>query len=172
MPSPSFSAARAAASGRAFTLIELCVVMAIAVLLMGVAIPSLAGQAARQRLQESFDRLNVLVSQAREKSMTEGKPYLLAWNKEGTVSLYPAELNNDQRKKQGATAAMFPDRGSEHYKLFRPNALTNDPSAEWTFWPTGTCEPVIVEYAGHSGEWKAAYSPLSGRGVLTRFIAH
>ena len=146
--------------------------MAIAVLLMGLAVPSLTGQVARRKLQESYDRLNVLVSQAREKSMREGKPYLLAWNKEGTVSLYPADLNNDERKKRGATAAMFPDRGSEHYKLFRPSSLSADPSAEWTFWPTGTCEPVVVEYAGRNGEWKAAYNPLSGRGTLARFLAH
>ena len=146
--------------------------MAIAVLLMGLAVPSLTGQVARRKLQETYDRLDGMVSQAREKSMREGRPYLLAWNKEGVVSLYPADLNNDQRKKQGATAAMFPDHASEHYKLFRPNSLSNDPSAEWTFWPTGTCEPVVVEYAGNGGEWKASYNPLSGRGTLNKFIAH
>ena len=146
--------------------------MAIAVLLLGLAVPSLTGQLTRRKLQDSFDRLNGLVSQAREHAMREGKPYLLAWDKEGIVNLYPAELSNEERRKQGAAkAVLFPDHSTEQYTLFRPNALTTQPSAEWTFWPTGTCEPVIVKYAGGSGTWEATYNPLSGRGTLSRFIA-
>ena len=145
--------------------------MAIAVLLMGLAVPSLTGQMSRRRLQTSFDQLNDLVSQAREHSMREGKPYLLAWDKEGAVRLFPAELNTEARHKQGATASLFPTAAAGRYRLFRPSALTTDPSAEWTFWPTGTCEPVIVKFEGTSGNWEAVYNPLSGRGDLSRFIA-
>ena len=145
--------------------------MAIAVLLMGVAVPSLTGQMQRRKLQDAFDRLNVLVSQAREHSAREGKSYVLAWDKAGTVGLYPADLNVEERRKQGPTAALVPDHESERYTLFRPSSLSADPSAEWTFWPTGTCEPVIVKYAGGRGNWEAVYNPLSAHGTLTRFIA-
>ncbi len=154
-----------------FTLLELCVVMGIALLLMGLAVPSLTGQMARRKLQESFDRLNELVSQARESSMKESKPYLLAWDHKGGVRLYPAELSNEERRKQGPTAALKINGTGEKYTLFRPSALTSEPSAEWTFWPSGTCEPVIVKYEGGSGYWEANFSPLSGRGNLSRFIA-
>lgn len=160
-------------SPRGFTLLEICVVMGIAVLLMGLAVPSLTGQMSRRRLQESFDRLNTLVSQARELSMKESKPYLLAWDNRGSVRLYPADLNNEARRKQGPTASLLPERGSDgKYALFRPSALASgQPSAEWTFWPSGTCEPVIVKYEGSGGYWEAAYNALSGRAVLSKFIA-
>ncbi len=159
-------------SPHGFTLLELCVVLAIAVLLMGLAVPSLTGQMARRRLQESFDHLNVLVSQAREHAMKESKPYLLAWDNHGAVRLYPADFNNEARRKLGATAELLPAAASgEKYALFRPSALTAQPSAEWTFWPSGTCEPVIVKYEGSSGVWEAGYNPLSGRGNLSRFVA-
>lgn len=145
--------------------------MAIVVLVMGVAVPSLTGQMQRRKLQDSFDRLGELISQARVHSVREAKPYLLAWDKAGKVSLFPADLNLEERRKQGATASLLSDYKSERYTLFRPSSLSADPPAEWTFWPTGTCEPVIVKYAGGSGTWEAAFNPLSGRGTMTRFIA-
>lgn len=154
-----------------FTLLEICVVIAIAVLLVGLAVPSLSGQMSRRRLQESFDRLDALVSQARELSMKESRGYLLAWEKGGVIHLYPADFSNEARKKQGPTATLTPANGDEHYVLRRPSALTSQPSAEWTFWPSGTCEPVIVDYKGPNGEWEAQFNALSGRGNLARFIA-
>ena len=144
--------------------------MAIAVLLMGLAVPSLTGQMSRRRLQASFDQLGDLASQAREHAMREGRPYLLAWDKAGAVRLFPAELNAEARRKQGPTATLLPAAAAGQYRLFRPSALTSDPSAEWTFWPTGTCEPVIVKFEGKGGNWEAVYNPLSGRGSLSRFI--
>lgn len=158
-------------SRHGFTLLEICVVMALAVLMLSLAVPSLRGQMTRQRLQKSFDQLDLLVSQAREHAMTEGKPFLLAWDKNGTVQLYPAELGLAARRKQGPAAELAGSVDAGHYTLFRPSALTAQPSAEWTFWPSGTCEPVIVKYAGKVGEWEAHYNALSGRGDLTRFIA-
>ena len=158
-------------SSPGFTLLEICIVIAIAVLLMGLAVPSLTGQMARRKLQESFDRLNTLVSQAREASMKENRGYLLAWDKNGVVNLYPADLSNEARRKQGPTGTLVPDKKGEKYVLRRPSALTGEPSAEWTFWPSGTCEPVVVDYKGPSGEWEAQFNALSGRGNLSRFIA-
>ena len=146
-------------------------VIALAVILMAVAVPSLRGQFTRQRLQKTFDQLDGLAAEARQLAMREGKPYLLAWDKEGNVRLYPAELSNAARRKQGPAASLLATKDTGRYKLFRPSALTGQPSAEWTFWPSGTCEPVIVKFAGVGGEWEANYSALSGRGNLVRFIA-
>lgn len=160
-----------ARSSLGFTLLEICIVIALAVMLFAAAVPSLSGQMARRRLQDSYDRLDSLVSQARQHAMKEGKPYLLAWNKEGVIQLFPADLNLEARRKQGATVSLFPNHSDEQYTLFRPSALTPQPSAEWTFWPSGTCEPVIVKFKGKSGEWEAAYNALSARGNLSRFIA-
>ena len=132
--------------------------MAIAVLLMGLAVPSLTGQVARRKLQESYDRLNGLVSQARERSMREGKPYLLAWNKEGVVSLYPADLNNDERKKQGATATLFPDKASERYTLV--------PAQRADHRPLGGMDVLAVGHlrAGHREVRRERRQPM-GSGV-------
>lgn len=158
---------------RGFTLLEICVVMALAVLLMGLAVPSLTGQAKRQRLQASFDQLEALAARARQAAMTEGKPFLLAWDQDGNVGLYPAELDLKARRKLGPAATLLSTRNTGRYTLFRPSALAaGAPPAEWTFWPSGTCEPVIVEFmAGSGSHWKASFNALSGRGAFTQFIA-
>lgn len=158
---------------RGFTLLEICIVIALAVVLMGLAVPSLTGQAKRRRLQESFDRLEELTARARQTAMTESKPFLLAWDKDGNVGLYPAELDLKARKKLGPLATLLSTKGTGRYTLFRPSALAaGAPSAEWTFWPSGTCEPVIVEFASAgNGNWKASFNALSARGTFTQFIA-
>ena len=154
-----------------FTLLELCIVMALAVLLMAVAIPSLSGQLARKRLQDSFDRFDSLVGEARRHSVTEGKPYVLVWRK-GGVFIYPGDLSDEDRRKGGPTASVDFSRAADgECSIVRGASLTAKPAPEWTFWPTGNCEPVLVRYEGPAGTWEAAYSGLSGQGTFNSFLA-
>src|SRR6266699_1370233 len=43
--------------------------------------------------------------------------------------------------------------------------------AERIFWPSGTCEPAVVEFNGRDGSWSAHYSALSARAELTSYAA-
>ncbi len=159
----------AIASRRGFTLIEICVAISIALLLMAVALPSVTGQMGRQRLQQAFDRFDGLVTQAQRRSVQDGKAYLLVWDDEGAVRLYPADWTAKERRA-GPIAALMPTAGREHYTLDRQSSLSRAPSASWIFWPSGNCEPVNVDFQGPNGTWTAQYNPLSARGTLTRFI--
>ncbi len=156
---------------RGFTLIEICIVLFLVIMLVSVAMPSLSGQLARRHLQEASDRLDELADRARERSVAEGRPYLLIWQKNGSIALYPADTTEAARNKSGPVSALTPSGSNERYTLIRGASLTAQPAPEWTFWPTGNCEPVTVRYQGSSGEWEAAYSPLSGRGVFSKFLA-
>ena len=145
--------------------------MALAVLLMAVAVPALAGQLARQKLQGAFDRFDTLVGVARERSVKNGKPYVLVWRK-GGVYLYSSDLSAEDRRKQGPTASEdFTAPSAGTCSIVRGSSLTAQPAPEWTFWPTGNCEPVTIRYEGPGGHWEAAYNGLSGEGTFTSFIA-
>jgi type II secretion system protein H len=157
------------ASRRGFTLIEMCVAIFIAALLMAVALPSVTGQMGRQRLQQAFDRFDSLVTQAQRRSVQERKPYLLVWDDEGAIRLYPAEWTAKERRA-GSVAALMPTAGSEQYTLDRESSLSRAPAASWIFWPSGNCEPVNIDFKSPNGTWTAQYNPLSARGTLTRFI--
>ena len=147
------------------------IAIALVVLLMAIGGPSMHGQLSRQKLQASFDRFDTLVVEAQRRSVNDGEPYVLVWQPNGSVALYPVAWNTEQRRKRAPAATWDPGRSNERYTLLRPSSLAAQPAAEWTFWPTGNCEPVAVRYKGSPGVWEAAYNPLSGRGTLSTFLA-
>lgn len=136
-------------------------------LLVMLAVPSLTGVMADRRLRRSFDTFNQFVYQAQERSMTERRPYLLVWT-DKTIELRPeAELKGDDE----GPAAVFKVNKGESFALSFTAALGKDPPLEWIFWPTGTCEPVDVNFSGRDGRWTARYSPLTARADLTAYVA-
>jgi type II secretory pathway pseudopilin PulG len=152
---------------RAFTLIEIALSIFILLLLLLLAVPSLTGVIANRRLKQSLDSFNQLVRQAQELSVTERRAYLIVLGK-SSVLLRPEVLAEGEKDK--ATAALGVSKGSG-IKISFPAALTGKPPAEWIFWPSGTCEPAIVQFRGPPGTWTANYSPLTAQPELTQYAA-
>jgi len=149
-------------SSDAFTLLEIMLAVAVAVMILVVAIPNMSGLFAEDALRKSFDDFDAIARKAQTAAMKEKRTMLLVWMKDGIV-LAPqvprAEDNLDE-----APALAFSDNVS--VTLERPAALIKEPLAEWAFWPSGACEPVRVHYSGEPGTWDADYEPLTGRGTL------
>ena len=152
---------------RAFTLIEIALSVFILLLLLLLAVPSLSGVIANRRLKQSLDSFNKLVRQAQERSVTERRAYLIVWGKSSVV-LKPEIFTKDEEEK--ATAVLRLPKGS-WIKVSLPAALIGKPPAEWIFWPSGTCEPAIVQFRGPAGTWTADYSPLTAQPELTQYAA-
>ena len=152
---------------RAFTLIEIALSIFILLLLLLLAVPSLSGVVANRRLKQSLDGFNQLVRQAQERSVTERRAYLIVWGKSSVV-LKPEIFTKDEEEK--ATAVLRLPKGS-WIKISLPAALIGKPPAEWIFWPSGTCEPAVVQFRGPAGTWTADYSPLTAQPELTQYAA-
>ena len=152
---------------RAFTLIEIALSIFILLLLLMLAVPSLSGVIANRRLKQSLDSFNQLVRQAQERSVTERRAYLIAWGK-SSVLLRPEVFAEDEEEKP--TAVFRLPKGS-WIKVSLPAALIGKPPAEWIFWPSGTCEPAIVQFRGPAGTWTADYLPLTAQYELTQYAA-
>jgi type II secretory pathway pseudopilin PulG len=152
---------------RAFTLLEVIISVSILMILLLLAIPSLNGVVSDKRLRRSYDGFNSLVLQAQERAVTEHRPYLIVWQKEA-VALRPEGFAKDEEEKN--TAELQLNEG-EVLVISLPAALVKKPPGEWIFWPSGICEPAIVEFKGRSGTWSAHYSPLTGRPKLTNYAA-
>ena len=151
----------------AFTLIEIVLAVFILMLLLLLAVPTLSGVLANNRLRRSLDGFNNLVRQAQERSVAERRTYLIVW-REKSVLLRPEVFAKGQ--EAAATAELKLDRG-EALTIKLPAALTKKPPAEWIFWPSGTCEPAIVQFKGAAGSWTANYLPLTARPELTNYAA-
>ncbi len=152
---------------RGFTLIEIALSIFILMLLLLLAVPSLSGVVANRRLKQSLDGFNQLVRQAQERSVTERRPYLLVWSKNG-VLLQPEVFAEGEEAKP--TAVLRLGKGTL-LKLSLPAALVAKHPAEWIFWPSGNCEPAIVQFKGPPGAWTADYSPLTAQPELTQYAA-
>jgi len=150
-----------------FTLIEIAIAVFIMLLMLMLAVPSMNGVMADRRLRRSLDDLNKLVQQAQDRSVTERRPYQIAWEKDRLV-LRPEALKRGEDPNPVATLNLV--RG-EAFTLNLPAALTKQRPAEWTFWPTGTCEPAIIGFKGRDGSWKATYSALTARAQLSSYAA-
>jgi len=148
-------------------MIEIVLAIFILVLLLLLAVPSLRGVLDDRRLRRSLESFNDLVRQAEERSVAEQRAYLLVWE-EKKILLRPEAFRKDEELKPTAELDL---RRGELLRLILPAALVKDPPAEWIFWPSGTCEPALIEFKSGFGSWKASYSALSARGELTSYAA-
>jgi len=152
---------------RAFTLIEIALSIFILMLLLMLAVPSLTGVVASNRLKQSMDGFNNLVRQAHERSVIERRPYLIVWGK-NIVLLRPEVFAEDEEDKP--TAVLRLNKGTL-LKLSLPAALAGKHPAEWIFWSSGNCEPATVQFKGPAGVWTANYSPLTAQAEVTQYAA-
>jgi type II secretory pathway pseudopilin PulG len=151
----------------AFTLIEIVLAIVIMLLVMLVAVPSLTGVMADRRLRLSLDKFNGLVNQAHEHSVAEHRPYLVELDK-GSVEVRPEVYTKDEDPSPIADYSL-PETDSISLKF--PAAMVKNPPPEWIFWPSGVCEPAIVDFAGRNGAWTVTYSPLNARPEVTKYVA-
>lgn len=146
-----------------FTLIEIAISVAILLMLMLLAVPSVSGVLADRRLRHSLDEFNKLVQQAQERSVLEHRAYIIKWARDN-VALEPESPEKDE----GPIAVYKLARG-EAIQLNLTAALMKEIPAEWIFWPSGNCEPATIVYKGLNGSWTANYSPLTARADLTNY---
>ena len=148
-----------------FTLIEITIAIVILVVALLVAVPSLNGVLADRRLRRSLDDVNRLVLQARERSISERRSYLIVW-RDKQFALRPEEFLKGEDRKP---VAILRWQKGESFTLSLPAAIVEEPPSEWIFWPSGNCEPAVVTYRGANGAWKAQYSALTARPELLNY---
>jgi type II secretory pathway pseudopilin PulG len=148
---------------RAFTLLEICIAIAVAALVMVAAVPSLTGLFENQSQQAKFEQFDALVREAHERSVKENRTYLLVWAPRYVLLRADDELSDGEKSPRQAkvTRRKWPFEKTEKMKLILPAALTKNPEAVWSFWPNGTCESVTIEFSGKSGGWVARYNSLT-----------
>lgn len=140
-------------------MLEVCLAVAIGLMLVLIAIPSVRSVFREQRIQRTAESFDDLVRKAQARSVNERRTYALIWQKDG-IDLTPMERTDDQ---PAGDPERFPFDKEHAYALERTGAMIKDPPAIWTFWRSGACEPATVTYKGPEGSWTATYNPLTTR---------
>ena len=155
-------------STRAFTLIELMLAIAIAITVTVLAVPNMRGVARERRLHDTFEKFDAFARKAQLNAVRGQRSWSLVWQP-GQIALQPdSPTPDEQQNGGGAQSESFPVPESEVYTMERHASLlaVKDTPGVWTFWRSGTCEPVIVSYAGPDGTWSAQYNPLTRHGEI------
>ena len=150
-----------------FTMIEICVSILIVVVVMGMAVPSLSGVLAERRLRASYDGFAGLAAEAQRRSVMERKTYLLAWDRDGRVRMFPEELPAKQRR--AVSPAALPDGARYALRSGDAGGEADATPGEWAFFPTGNCEPATVTCQAQAGTWEASFNALTVRGTFRTF---
>jgi prepilin-type N-terminal cleavage/methylation domain-containing protein len=175
---------------RAFTLLELMVAVAIGVLMLMIAVPSIAGLYADQQLRAKLEEFDAMVQGARQLSMDRQAPVAIHWSRtearvqtpqvadeSKTPGLPPgwvdprapvdAPSEPDPDTRPAPTSFPIPEDGI--LALALDKSLASQPPASWTFWPSGVLEPATITYRGPDGTWTVQYHPLSGDYQILHF---
>lgn len=157
---------RVSGVGLGFTLLELVAVMGIAILILSIAVPSVAGYLAEQELREHMDGFTRMVRGAQRAAMASKAPARLVFAKEGVTVLADPPVAD-----AGGAAGVAMEGGGlegggltlskeEVLEFNRFGALQKAPLPEWVLWPSGIIEPAEVRYSGPRGMWVLRYNPF------------
>ena len=152
-----------------FTLLEICLVIMIALIFFAMAIPSVEGLFAEQRLKKTFEAFDDFVHRAQARAVEERRAFVLIWD-EGGITVQPDSPTAEDSVGDGDYFT-FADGV---FSLERPSALQLNKHfniegklpVEWLFWRSGTCEPVNVYFEGAAGKWTARYDGLTARAAF------
>jgi hypothetical protein len=150
-----------------FTLLEICIAMVIAVLIVMVAVPSIKGVLKQNKAQDSFDQFEKLVEEAHFRSISERRAYILIWTPDSelmdrmNIVVRPDVPENDQEREGGNQVSLPTDEAPKI--IFPASLLSGQPLAIWTFWSNGSCEPATVKYSGKLGKWTARYNAFTAQ---------
>lgn len=136
---------------RAFTLLELILVLAVVIMIMAAAIPSIQGMLDSAKLQEATDHLRSRFAEARSHAIEEGRPYRFAiMPDQGDYRLAPdtPDYWDDSQTTIGSgsttNSALVVEAKLPSNILFEPGNSMAGGSGGWstlvTFLPDGSCD--------------------------------
>jgi prepilin-type N-terminal cleavage/methylation domain-containing protein len=143
-----------------FTLLEISLTVVIGLLMLSLAIPSMRGLFAEQRLRERMEVFEQFVGRAAALARSSRKEVRLRWE-EGGVRMVQAEAPPDDLTQPAAEGGeWFALAKDESLELLRTAARDAKPLMEWSFWKEGVREPAEVLYNGPGGSWALRFGAL------------
>ncbi len=145
-----------------FTLLEVMLAVAIILMMLLVAVPSIQSIFAEDEMRKSYDEFTKFARQAQDAAMSGKHQVTLVWDKEGIIQVPDKSMTPEE--EEALPILRYPEKGT--ITLERPAALLKKAPVEWAFWRSGACEPVRIIYEAEDGHWIAEFEPLTGQGKL------
>jgi len=152
MPRPWSRSARRRVRG--YTLLEIAMVVAIIVLIIGAAVPLTSGFTREQQLRDVVRDLLIYAKTARSEAMTTGRPAEVVFAKEGFALRRAGEEEPSESRRL--------PRGMRYViKPFGADKAVRPDGQRWIFQPTGLCEPVTVRIEDDEAWMEVTFDALT-----------
>ena len=138
---PSTRSSRHAFHAPAFTLIEVCIAMTIAVLLLGVAVMEISGVRGQQQLKQIASQLEVTAREHLQRAVAAHRIIALELND----ALVPVGGGHLEVRRYGEKKFRRPRTGEL-----------------WEFAADGVCEPLELRVQADAGTVELGFDALSG----------
>jgi len=154
-----------------FTLLEMCMVLFIMALLMGLSLPAIQSTFVEQGVRNDATQLSLMVKTAMLKSADQHRPYVIDFTKQ-TMTLHPApdavsNADNDDAKTGVSEDDVITTVLDSSNKLLFPdpdkaNKWLPIKSAAWFFKPGELCSVPRVRFVRDTGWLEMSFNALTG----------
>lgn len=162
-------------SRRGFTLLELCVVMFILLLFIGLAMPAIDSAFTEQRVRNDAHEISLMVKTAMQQSLDEHRPYFLSMA-QPEVMLSSASPAAKNEAEDNATQADTPPDSPDFFVSYqldsqnkilspdpdKPRSWRPLPSITWIFQPGELCPLPRLRLVRGTAWLEMNFNPLTG----------
>lgn len=142
----------------AFTILEVVMVLAITVLLLGLATPAITGMIKAEKLKAPARELEAMAITARCSALAEQRPYQIIIEQSGFQLIGPAKGSEEQVLARSAIPS-----GVTFEMASWPSEKWQVPKRHiWYFPPSGLCEPIRVMFRKGDSYFSQRYSAITG----------
>jgi len=142
----------------AFTILEIVMVLAITVLMLGMAMPAMSGMLKGEQLRAPARELEAMAITARCNSLAEQRPYQILITPTGFQLESPTEKSGNRvlGKYTLPAGVTFEVASWPEEKWAPPKERI------WYFSPSGICEPIRVMFRKDDSYFSQKYSAITG----------
>ncbi len=145
-------------SPSAFTIIEIVMVLAITVLMLGAAMPYVSSMLLAEQLKSPARELEAMAITARSSALSEQRPYQIVITAEG---FHLERLSGGE--EAGILAEFKIPKGVVFEMAYWPAEKWEKPQRHvWYFAPSGLCEPIRVMFRKGDSFFSQKYSAITG----------
>ncbi len=157
---------RERAAGGAFTILEIIMVLAIIVLIVGAAVPEVSSMILGEQLKAPARKLEAMAITARCNALSEQRPYQIVIRQDG----FHLERLDDSRKE--GVISDFELSGDVVLEMASwPEEKWHRPKRHiWYFPPSGLCEPIRVMFRKGDSYYLQKYSAVTGWDQEEEFV--
>lgn len=147
---------------KGFTLLELCVVIFIIVLFLGISLPMMSTVYEQQNVKEPAQKLLIFAKTARRSAVDEQHPFEVILSDSGYVlNSVTADPKTGKSRSVQKLSYKLPSNVAFTVERWGEKSLHKPKNEKWIFQPSGIMEPVRVRFQCKKSWYEFTFHPLT-----------